>query len=378
MKDIQEVKGVLEKYSQKTVNEKDIGDISYSFFLQGKNAIDALEDMNIDDFYFIQACVAEIISKIGYPRCTFFLGFLNEFYSRACLLQIKDNVTMHKGLILYIVGVLYYYLNEQDLATRFITLSIIDDIVHHDATWARRSDAFRFLATNFYDEVSAEHIIVSLDKRIRERQRSGEIYFPEEILNYGDHIEVIPGDRNNLFHINRVQYELLYKEFMRSVRTKNNHLKKKTLENLTKHLFSSVIGLQLISKDILTASSELDVVYRIIKYKNPLYEMFGHYLIIECKNTKENVDVRVIRDFVGKLQSLSVTGGIIVSRKGITKAKNRDKLNAEFEVSKAYHRHGITIVVLDQNDLKSIGKGNNLISILTKNYEKTRFDMKYN
>ncbi len=106
--------------------------------------------------------------------------------------------------------------------------------------------------------------------------------------------------------------------------------------------------------------------------------MFGHYLIIECKNTKKNVDVKVIRDFVGKLQSLNVMGGIIVSRKGITKAKNKDKLNAEFEISKAYHRHGITIVVLDKNDLNSIRKGNNLISILTKNYEKTRFDMKYN
>lgn len=378
LKDIQEVKEVLEKYSKKPINENDIGDISYNFFLQGKNAIDALKDMNIDDFYYIQDFIAEIISKIGYSRCTFFLGFLNELYSKACLLQIKSNETMHKGLILYIVGVLCYYSNKQDMATRFITLSIIDDIVHHDASWARRSDAYRFLATNFYEEISAEHIIVSLDKRIEERQQSGDIYFPEEILNYDDHIEVIPGDSTNLFQINRVQYEILYKEFMRSIRTKSNQLKKKSLEDLTKHLFSSVMGLQLISKDLLTASSELDVVYRIIKYKNPLYEMFGHYLIIECKNTKKNVDVKVIRDFVGKLQSLNVMGGIIVSRKGITKAKNKDKLNAEFEISKAYHRHGITIVVLDKNDLNSIRKGNNLISILTKNYEKTRFDMKYN
>ncbi len=334
--------------------------------------------MTADDFFFIQAHISQLISKIGYPRCTFLLGLVNELYSRGCSLQIEHNTPIHKGLILYIEGVLYYYLNEKEFAARFITLSLIDDIIHHDAEWARSSDAFRFIATNFYDEVAAEHIILSLDKRIEKLKRKGPIYFPEEVLNYDDHIDVIPGDSNNLFKINRAMYEVLYKKFNGSIRNKNNHLKKTSLEDLTNHLFSSVIGLQLISKDLLTASSELDVVYRIIKYLNPLYEMFGHYLIIECKNIKGNVDVRVIRDFVGKLQSLSVTGGIIVSRNGITKAKNEDKLNAELEISKAYHRHGITIVVLDKNDLNSIRKGKNLISILTKNYEKTRFDIKYN
>lgn len=378
MKNIQDVKDVLEKYNnQRTISQKDIGVLNSTFFLNGKEAIGALKSMTIADFYCIQRHVSYLISRIGYERSTFLLGLLNELYSCACLLQIKKDEYIHKGLILYMVGVLYYYLNEKEFAMRLITLSIIDDIIHKDAKWARTSHAFRFLAINFYDEIAAEHIITSLEKRIDKLGVKKDIYFPENVLNYDDHLEVIPGDTNNLFKINRTLYKVLYEDFINSTKSDDKNFMKNALEDLTKHLFSSVIGLQLISKNVKTASSELDVVYRIIKYVNPLYEMFGHYLIIECKNTKDNVDVKVIRDFVGKLQSLNVTGGIIVSRKGITKAKNKDKLNAELELSKAYHRHGITIVVLDNSDLKSICKGNNLISILIKNYEKTRFDIKY-
>jgi hypothetical protein len=73
------------------------------------------------------------------------------------------------------------------------------------------------------------------------------------------------------------------------------------------------------------------------------------------------------------LDSVKSRFGILFSRRGISgDAKMKD---AEHEQLKVYSNRGITIVVIDKNDLKRVARGDNFLSILRTKYEKVRLDI---
>lgn len=373
------IKSYLQTYVNKDeIKQEDIEGIEFNFFLIGGTVYETLESIDSYEEYFeIEDLMDKLIGKIKSKNCLFLRGIIHKMYLILCELQHVEIKPLPKGQILHTEGLMYYYLGKIDLGIRFITLAFIEDIVHKDLDWAFTSYAFRFLATHVYDEPTARKIGLELNRRIDFLKSNGlTIFFPEAVLNVHDHVDVIPGEANILFTLNLIYYRELFNSYEEAIEGDDTYLKGVSLENLIRFLFSSVVGLNLMGKKVKTDSSEIDVVFRILDSNNPLYGMFGQYLIIECKNTQDPVDVVVIRDFVGKLQSLDVHGGIIVSREGITQDDN-ERLYAELEISKAYHRHGITLIIMDNNDLIAIKEGNNLITILLKNYEKTRFDKKY-
>jgi hypothetical protein len=296
------------------------------------------------------------------------LSRIQKLYIIICEEQINNAKAIHKGRELYNEGLINYHHGKKQLGIRLITLALIEDILHGDVKIAKTSLAYRFLASNVYNEYTANYICERLTNRISKMHN--DIMFPEEVLNAEDHIEVIPGFASEYFIYNPVQYKLLLNQLQ-----KNDDKTGRNLEVLIQHLFSSIIGLQFMTDRLRTSSSELDLIYRIPDSNHPLFEAFGHYIIIECKDWSKPIGAAVIRSYVGELQSLSVRGGIIVSREGITGSSSEEFINARLEIAKAYHRHGVTIPVLDLNDLKLIDDGFNLITILYKKYEEVRFDL---
>ncbi len=398
--------------NKSAITYNDIAEIELNFFLDGEtvhNTISYIDDYG--ELNEIQQLMNKLIVKIGIRKSLFLKGTIQKLYLKICELQHANEKALHKGLILYMEGLIYYYLENNQLGIKFITLALIEDVIHRNINWARRSSAFRFLATNIYDEETADRIIQEINKRLIEEVVSENTYwvdqsyafrifanqvndeeipviieeinkqlkelkkplYPEDVLNIDEHMDIIPGEINNLFNLNLILFKNLFQN-LTSVDDEDKDKKGKMLEIISKNLFSSLIGLQLLKDRFKTKSSELDLVYRILDHDNPFHEMFGQYLIIECKNWKDPVGAPVIRSFVGNLQSVNVTGGILIAKKGISGQNHKKKLHAELEIAKAYHRHGITIIVLTENDLKEIADGANLIKILLKNYEMTRFD----
>lgn len=345
-------------------------------FSNGEDLHSTLLSINDEnEFNLIWSQINQFLNLVSFKDCFFMQSIIHTLTEVLYGLQVKLNKPLPKGLWLHVEGLFFYLKGNKEEEVRNITLALIEDIIHMDLgiNDAIKSDAFRHLATHVYGEQIAINIVIEIEKRIKHLEKQiGDIYYPEDVYNLDDQIDIIPGEAHTLFNLNSIHYHELFETFINA----DDDNKGKTLENLIKVVFSSVIGLQFMKQNLYTKSPELDLIYRVLKSDNPFYEMFGQYLIIECKAWDNAVGVKEIRSFVGNLQSLNVKGGILIAKKGISGQNQGKKLYSELEITKAYHRHGITIAILNEDDLLNIDEGDNLIAMLLKSYENTRFDLR--
>lgn len=81
-------------------------------------------------------------------------------------------------------------------------------------------------------------------------------------------------------------------------------------------------------------------------------------IYIECKNLREAIGAKVIRDFITKLDERQASCGIILTRKGVTKGAK--------SVIKTYKAKGKSIIFLDENDIELLCQNLNITGILEK------------
>lgn len=349
------------------------GTMENEIFYNGEDIHDTILSIdNEPDLKKIDESLRDFLWNINFGDYLFLQPIIHTINDVLYKLQIQIGEPIYKGFWFFEEGLFLNLKGERDQEIRCMTLSLIEDILHNDlrVEAAIESDAFRHLATYVYNENVAKGIFSIIEGRIN--QLKGDIYYPEDVLYVDDQIDIIPGEADTLFNLNTIHYRTLFEEFEKT----EDKSKGKLLENLIKVLFSSVSGLQFMRQNLRTKSSELDLLYRILASNNPFHEMFGQYLVVECKAWEKSVGVKEIRSFVGNLQSVNAQGGLLISKKGITGQENeKDILYSKLEITKAYHRHGITIALLTEEDLNQINKGENLITLLLKRYEKTRFDL---
>jgi hypothetical protein len=156
-------------------------------------------------------------------------------------------------------------------------------------------------------------------------------------------------------------------------RATTNDEKKISFENLARLLFESIPFLACRASDLRTSSSEIDLVIEYCGWTKPtLFDEFGRFCLVECKNWKEAVGASQVRDFIGKLAKARVKLGILFARNGITGENNvRDALN---EIRSAFSRDGIYILVIAEEDLINIQNGTNFYKILDEKMFQLRFD----
>lgn len=367
---------LLSYYEEKGLGGKDIFEIRNKIFFEGDQidkALDSLSDFseeNIDICHKLGDFLAFLIPYFRY-NLSALRGRIEKLYYVQCEQQKKNGSPRHKGRDLYNWGLTLYLEGQKEAGVRLITLALIEDIYHNGLNWATRSNAYRFLAANIYNENTVKLVAEEIKKRIKVIKGQKEVFFPEEILNHCDHLTIIPFPISHYFVLNPIQYTCLLKSLLAD--TKNDG---RSLEELVKHLFGSIVGLYFIKKRLPTNSSEFDLIYQILDENHPLKDAFGRYLLIECKNWKKRVGSAEIRDLLAKLLSLDVEGGVLIARNGITGTDSNGRKNAELELVKAYHRHHIVVAVLTMSELKAISNGENLIRLLLKKYDKVRFDLK--
>lgn len=138
-------------------------------------------------------------------------------------------------------------------------------------------------------------------------------------------------------------------EYVKNART--NLEKKRSLEDLAEYVLNSVSGLEVISKNPRGPSEEIDLIVA-NESKNELFRRFGSLLLVECRHRRKPATSSDIRDFSGKMRSLSIKTGILFSLKGIT----GNKYDAQSALRDA-KKDGRNIIVLNMNDLREISEG---------------------
>jgi hypothetical protein len=153
-----------------------------------------------------------------------------------------------------------------------------------------------------------------------------------------------------------------------------NAEKGKTLEHLAKLLFEGIDCLECKHSRLGTASSEVDLVVQYNRrMEATIFDEFGRYFLVECKNWQARVGAPVIRDFVEKMRKIRVGLGVLITRNDAT-GKDRDK-DALREVHYHFDRDGLYVAVLSEEDLEAVKQGASFYDILELRIEQLRFDL---
>ena len=107
--------------------------------------------------------------------------------------------------------------------------------------------------------------------------------------------------------------------------------------------------------------------------RSPLFESFGRYFLVECKNWDAKVGAPELRVFDHKLDEYRVPLGIYFARNGITGPDpSRD---ARGVVLGAQHRGERTVLVITLEHINMVVEGVNLHSLLDEFADRLRFNL---
>ena len=159
-------------------------------------------------------------------------------------------------------------------------------------------------------------------------------------------------------------------------KAKKQNDKGSSLEILLAYLFLTSPGFEVL-RNIVSFDAQIDLLIRNLHTSDPVLDEFGKYILVECKNIKENVDAKAIRDFSAKVIQTSCNSGILVSKKGISGGKAKQAVrDARMTILKVHQRHGVVIIPLAIDQIKPvIEKQVSFLDVLISEYEKIRFDI---
>jgi hypothetical protein len=159
-----------------------------------------------------------------------------------------------------------------------------------------------------------------------------------------------------------------------TISAKTNEEKGKTLEELTAFLFNSIPFLKVKYRNLHTASSEIDLVVQYEGWHKPtIFEEFGRYFLVECKNWQSSIGAKQVRDFKGKLEKTKTRLGFLFARNGVTGV--HAGADALLEIHSAFDAKDMFIVVISEEDLQLINTGINFYDILDEKIDYLRFSL---
>jgi hypothetical protein len=143
------------------------------------------------------------------------------------------------------------------------------------------------------------------------------------------------------------------------------------LEEVIAEAFAAIPGLELVSRATrnVSKSQEIDLAFRNRRHPGGL-EFFGTEILVECKNWSDPVGSPEIAWYATKLRRADVETGILVATSGVTGDPNLP--TGAFAELRDARAEKLTIVVLEREELESVGSGEELAHLL----EDKRFAMR--
>ena len=319
-------------------------------------------------FYLIQ----------NYPQLAPSILSLYRKFLQAFVISQKLNrrmrIRLHKGGIYHNIGISLLYSNEKEKAKSYFLLGMIEDIINQNT-----------LQDNDFKNAPGYSNLKSLN------------VFTDENREITQLKGLISGYRNSTNTLGETNPELIFLEFMTNSKNKINLpqfllwdnvftklLIKETdrttdtqllghfLEMLSAYLFFT-IGKFEVSCNVKTVHAEHDLRIRNLIVDDPILELLGRYLLVECKNWGNKVNSTRIKKFIANVRFARCSTGILIAKNAITGEKRRD--SAWYVIRAEYHKDDIVIIVITMNELNKIAdEKTDLLEMLKMKYEKIRFD----
>lgn len=192
--------------------------------------------------------------------------------------------------------------------------------------------------------------------------------FPEALLQRVDDswLTEIPSPAETLFFLANEAY-------IRHLSGRLGERSGESLELLAEYLLSCMPGCRT-KRRKRSGSTDYDVVCAMEGPDLDFRSELGRYFVCECKDWSKPADFTTMAKFCRVLDSTKARFGILFSRSGIS--GHGTTAYAEREQLKVFQDRGIVIVVIDRQDLRAVASGANFISLLRKQYEAVRLDLR--
>jgi hypothetical protein len=156
--------------------------------------------------------------------------------------------------------------------------------------------------------------------------------------------------------------------------SESNDEKGRSWEELAEFLLKGIQCLKIKYRRLRTQTSEIDMVAEYTGHpRSSLFDQFGRYIIIECRNRSKKSGVDELRDFQGKMEETSARLGIYVAREGITgRDSGQDGIGT---IRKFYQKCHSVIVVLTFEDINLVTNGADLHAIIDEKVDRIVFDL---
>lgn len=296
------------------------------------------------------------------------------FLDHYLLLQQRHGKRIHKGTPLQYLGIAYFDLNQLEQARKYHLLAFIEDLITYllnqgttppNTTQLFSSPASIVLKQRF--RVS-DNDLLDLQMHVFNNGVTPIPTNPEAI-----YLEWFRDVESKSKLVARSQEERLYKPnipYLKELKRQAfSDPTGKSLELFAFYLFSCIDGFEPILRKT-TASFHFDVIVRNLITGHPLLSNFGDYIGVECKNIDTNVDVSQLDHFILKLKLHNMKCGVIFTSTGVTGDRGT---YGKAIIQKVFQREGIIVFTITKSDVNKITKGVNLLSLLLRKYEDTRF-----
>jgi hypothetical protein len=310
--------------------------------------------------------IADFYRAIDRPDCALYV--YHHLYKLLLESQCEDG-RIHKGYPLVKLSEIYEEMGYSATADRFIMLTLIEDAISEKGFCNRHGGVLWRL---WPSRIKAIGVVEDLFRRAWEERVTYEKwgFCPEAVLQEFDNgwqSRSPTGHETSEWTANPYYASRLY-DFINSRTDRSG----KPLERLAHYLLSCIPGAIVRSRDK-TLSSDNDVFVSLEGDLPDFRSDLGRQWICECKDVSDPLNVTAVMKFGRVLDSARCRAGILFSWSGVS--GDDERLYSEREIAKLFQQHGIALLVIDGEDLRRLGLGDNLLLLLRAKYEKIRHDL---
>lgn len=173
-------------------------------------------------------------------------------------------------------------------------------------------------------------------------------------------------------------YLLAQLEYMAHIPNEEQYHKQKgdCLEAVAGYLLSLLPGCVIRSKVLSTDKAfESDILVANV-YTQPtiISDLFGRYILVECKNYAKPVDVSRVGYFLHRMRMVHAKFGIMFASSDVTGHASPEEIAARSLIRRAFHEDGSTCIVIRRSELEQLATDSgSFYWLLHSKYEESRF-----
>lgn len=137
-------------------------------------------------------------------------------------------------------------------------------------------------------------------------------------------------------------------------------------------LFGGIDFLRVRDRNLNTNTGEIDLVIEYTGHQQlTIFDDWGRFFLVECKNWQSSVGAAEVRNFKGKLDKAQVDMGVIFARNGLS---GDEASNALRWIHDYFQREGQMILVVGDGEIEQLQEGTSFYKLLDESMYQRRFD----